>query len=113
MKNPILVPVDELQGYRRIGTLGSYLRDDRHRDLGEMFDALLSDCVDEALNPTLIARACEFMHSDGVHPHEAIAAAKEWGMTIHQINGANRRQNKHLYQATVTYQGAGGTSLDA
>lgn len=111
MQNPILVPVDELQSYRRIGTFGSYLRDERHQDLGEMFDALLTDCVSEALNPTLIVRACESMHSDGFRPHEAIAVAREWGETIHQINGLNRAQNRHLYQATVSYQGDGGASF--
>lgn len=83
---PMLIPVHLLEGFERAGTLGQYLRQERHIDLGEAFDDLLGICLSTEISATNMIRACEFMHADGMSPQDAIDAAKQWGELLREMD---------------------------
>lgn len=87
--SPLLVPVDNLKNFTHAGTLGQYLRDERHLELGRSFNDLLDICLARDLSATVIVRACELMHADALNPYEAIDEATAWGGTIIDIDWAS------------------------
>lgn len=87
---PVLVPVDSLDGVELLGTLGKYLRDEMHLALGARFDQLLDLCLQRDLSATVLVRACEFMHSDGFDAEQAIEAASQWGSLMQEIDWGDR-----------------------
>jgi len=94
-ERPMLVPIEDLTDFSRQGTLGQYLRDERHMALGEYFDEFLDLCLGNQISPTLMVRACEFMHSDALHPIDALRSAKAWGDFINEVDGADRCMYHH------------------
>lgn len=90
--NPVLVPIEDLIDFRREGTLGKYLRDDRHLVLGGAFNVFLDMCLRSLVTPTTMVRACEFMHFDCMTPDDAIRAAIEWGELLEQLDTVDRSQ---------------------
>lgn len=88
--NPLLVPVESLVGFQRIGTLRDYLTDEAHIDLGEEFNTLLDIALRERCSATVIVRAVDAMHSEGQGAAEAIQLARDWAKLLNDLDNAER-----------------------
>lgn len=91
---PLLVGVEHLHEFKHIGTLGRYLRDEQHLSLGQSFDDLLDLCLSRDLSATVLVRACELMHADGLDAKTAVQSASEWGALMQEIDW-DARQRSH------------------
>ena len=77
--DPVLLPVENLDDFKRLGTLKDYLTDPRHDDIQETLAAIMDACVVRDYTPTLMVRAIEIVHAEGLSAEAAIAGAIEWG----------------------------------
>lgn len=89
MTKPLLLPIDALQDFKHRGTLADYLRDEKHAELdADEFMAVQDECLARNASATIMIRAYEMMHSEGLTASEAITCATEWGVLLNQINEA-------------------------
>lgn len=96
--NPLLLPVQALYGFRRMGSLRQYLENERHLDLGEDFDALIDLCTQRKVSATVLIRACEIMHAEESSADQALETALHWGMLLNEMDQAERA----AYQMVTT-----------
>lgn len=89
-ENPLLIPVQSLSKFRRVGTLRSYLEDERHLALEAGFDQLLDICKSREVSATVLIRACEIMHEEGLPADQAIVTAHQWGELLNELDQAER-----------------------
>jgi hypothetical protein len=89
-QNPLLLPVQVLHGFRSRGTLREYLEDEKHIGLGEQFDMLMDLCMERRESATVLVRACEIMHAEGLPADHAIATAHQWGLVLTELDLAER-----------------------
>jgi hypothetical protein len=94
---PILLPAQSLHEFRRRGTFQQYLEDERHLTLEEEFDRLMELCAVRPESATIVIRACEIMHAEGLPADEAIVTAHQWGILLSQIDVADRASYQVLY----------------
>lgn len=102
--NPLLLPVQTLSKFRRMGTLRAYLEDERHLELEAEFDRLLSICMERKDSATILVRACEIMHVEGLPADQAVVTAHQWGVLLNELDQAERA----AYQMVST----GASNLD-
>lgn len=88
--NPVLLPVESLNNFKNFGTLQSYLQDDRHAELDTEFDSLGELCLAQKASATLMVRACEIMHAEGLSAEDALSVARQWGELINELDQAER-----------------------
>jgi hypothetical protein len=87
---PILLPIQALHQFKRRGTYKEYLEEERHLALDEGFEWLMELCAVKPESATVVIRACEIMHEEGLPADQAIVTAHQWGITLLQINEAER-----------------------
>lgn len=87
---PLLLPSHLLVDHKRLGTLRDYLLDERHFALGEQFVNILELNTEQDATPTVLVRAIEMMHSDGISAAAALEAATAWGWALHALDQADR-----------------------
>lgn len=88
--NPVLLPVQSLNDFRRLGTQSQYFADEKHAELGDDFDRLIELCVAQRASATLMVRACEIMHAEGLPADEALVTAHQWGLLLCELDQAER-----------------------
>jgi hypothetical protein len=88
--SPILLPVQALHQFKRRGTYQEYLEEERHLALDDGFEWLMQLCSDKQESATVVIRACEIMHEEGLPADQAIVTAHQWGVLLSQINEAER-----------------------
>lgn len=88
--NPVLLPVQALHGFRKLGTQSQYFSDEKHATLGEDFDRLIELCVAQQASATLMVRACEIMHVEGLTAEESLVTARQWGLLLCELDQAER-----------------------
>lgn len=89
-QNPLLLPVQALTDFRRRGTFREYLEMQKHAELGEAFDDLMSLCMQRKSSATLLVRACEILHAENVSADQALDTAQQWGMLLNELDQAER-----------------------
>jgi hypothetical protein len=87
---PILLPIQALHQFKRRGTYQEYLADERHLALDDGFEWLMELCAEKPESATVVIRACEIMHEEGLPADQAIITAHQWGTMLLQINEAER-----------------------
>lgn len=88
--NPLLLPVQSLHDFRRMGTLRQYLELDKHLELGDRFDSLVDLCMSRMVSATVLIRACEIMHTEGASSDQALVTAQQWGILLNELDQAER-----------------------
>lgn len=87
---PVLLPVHNLASFRRMGTLRQYLQDDRHLGLDTELEVLGVLCAEQKASATLMVRACELMHAEGLPARDALDVVRQWGELICELDQAER-----------------------
>lgn len=101
-ENPLLLPVQALHQFRRMGTLRQYLEDERHIELGEEFDRLIDLCMERKESATVLIRACEIMHTEKLPADQAIVTAHQWGTLLNELDQAERAAYHLVSSGTKT-----------
>lgn len=100
--NPLLLPVQALKEFRKMGTLREYLEEEKHTELGEDFDRLIDLCMERKDSATVLIRACEIMHAEGLPADQAVVTAHQWGTLLNELDQAERVAYQLLTSGTST-----------
>jgi hypothetical protein len=90
MAEPVMLPIEHLSSFKRMGTLVDYLADERHHSLSEGLVDVLALCETHDCSPTTMVRAIELMHAEGLSPENALSSSLQWGTLLLELDKADR-----------------------
>ena len=90
-RDPILVPVQAIEGYSDLGTLDEYLSEEFHTQIGDELGELLRLSQEEDLSATVLVRALAIMHNESaMGAQEAVEQSLRWGLTLLRAGAMDR-----------------------